>query len=38
MDKYICSNCKIEMDIKETPEGEMIICGICSFGWFTITS
>lgn len=30
----VCPNCKEEMDEKETPEGKMILCGICSYGWY----
>lgn len=30
-----CPNCKEEMDEKDTPEGIMILCGICSYGWYS---
>jgi hypothetical protein len=30
-----CPNCDIDMDVTETPQGKMILCGICSYGWAT---
>jgi transcription elongation factor Elf1 len=39
MNATICPNCDIEMDVKTVLKGEnetapMVICGICSYGWF----
>ncbi|EWG08881.1 hypothetical protein [Cytobacillus firmus] len=32
--KEWCPNCDIELEEKGTPDGKMIACGICSYGWY----
>lgn len=34
MNDNICPNCDIEMDLTHVNERTMILCGICSFGWY----